>query len=994
MISKTWLMHLKKHASIPVLFGSLAAFTPNTADAAVAGQFQFVAGDVRIIDTAGKQRAAQKGQDINEGETVVTATGSSAQLRMIDGGILALRPDTQLKVDTYVFKGQEDGSENALLSLVKGGLRTITGLIGHENKEKLKLRTPTATIGIRGTDHEPVVLVEPAAGTPAPANPPGTYDKVNVGATSLTTNVGTAVVNPNQVGFAASLNQAPVLLPKLPDFYRATPSPVAHAAQHQGQTASTQSTVQSNAEPSAEASSTTSASDSKSDTTTAVAATPAAQLTGVNSSGETINLASQTLTTSSGQTVSLANASSTNSGGSSGNSGSGSSTGGSSSGSGGTATPPASGNVLLVSFPYAIASVGATPEYFSVGGPGLTLSSDANGNLTGAVLNGDANASDNGGNFDLYGTGDHFTLSQTSSTLTNAGSNSATGIAWGRWQGGTITETSQYFGSDANGNYGVGANNSSGQFVIGATQTQNIPLGLGSLHWITAPNPNPGYLPQVLTGTANYTFIGGTNPTDQNGNVGTLSSATLGVNFSAQTANVNLNFAVAGNTWGMQSGAMPLEGAQFSTNSYCTSTSTTCGSSLVLTKNGTATNSSFNSSSPNSGYSSGAINGFLTGTGLNGAALEYSVEDVVVTAAGTSSGVTTSSIQGVAAFSGPTQNVATPFRAVGISDGWNNISNIVSSSSSGTLYNYAPSYRGSVTGGEQPVSSVVDGPTGLTSFVGQAAGYTAANSSVTVPSPGASGEMSTLNVGSATNTNLGSTTVDGITVSWGRWAGGTVNIYSLDGSALLGTIDNSNRSIHWITTSSMTNTAFNLPTSGTATYALAGNTSPTDYKGNTGTLNSVTLNADFGNAKVNTSINVSFNASNNTSSWMLTANNIPLGSSNGGGFSSDSAQNGVNGITNTVTCTGANCGSFNHDYVQGHFIAGAQGAVIFYGMSTGNNATSTNSSGSSVTTYTPINGNTGLIVLTGNSASATNSVPSITNFTPTVGNSGPVAIRR
>ena len=89
---------------------------------------------------------------------------------MIDGGLVALRPDTKLKVDTYVFNGQEDGSENPVFSLLKGGLRAITGIIGKRNKERYNLRTPTSTIGIRGTDHEPFVVLPPAP-KPLPSRP-------------------------------------------------------------------------------------------------------------------------------------------------------------------------------------------------------------------------------------------------------------------------------------------------------------------------------------------------------------------------------------------------------------------------------------------------------------------------------------------------------------------------------------------------------------------------------------------------------------------------------------------------------------------------------------------------------------------------------------------------------------------------------------------------------------------------------------------------------
>jgi hypothetical protein len=41
--------------------------------------------------------------------------------------------------------------DNASFNLVKGGLRSVTGLLGKRNKEKFAMKTPSATIGIRGT---------------------------------------------------------------------------------------------------------------------------------------------------------------------------------------------------------------------------------------------------------------------------------------------------------------------------------------------------------------------------------------------------------------------------------------------------------------------------------------------------------------------------------------------------------------------------------------------------------------------------------------------------------------------------------------------------------------------------------------------------------------------------------------------------------------------------------------------------------------------------
>lgn len=193
------------------------------------GTVQFSAGDVKIRDKAGVMRDAKKGDLLNEGDTVLTGTGASAQLKMSDGGILAVRPQTELRIDRYVFSGKEDGTENAFMSLVKGGFRTITGVIGRTNKDNYRIGTLTATIGIRGTDHEPFFIPPVPAGAPQPPTPPGTYDKVNVGTAFIATPQGSINIAPNQVGFAAP-NQRPQLLPVMPDIFKATP-PVNQAQQ-------------------------------------------------------------------------------------------------------------------------------------------------------------------------------------------------------------------------------------------------------------------------------------------------------------------------------------------------------------------------------------------------------------------------------------------------------------------------------------------------------------------------------------------------------------------------------------------------------------------------------------------------------------------------------------------------------------------------------------------------------------------------------------------
>ncbi len=186
-----------------------------------AGKFMYVQGDVRVVASDGKERAAQKGQVLNESETVTTGVGGWTQLLMKDQAQVSLRPDSIFKIDAYRFSGKEDGTERGFLSLVKGGFRTLTGLIGKTRRDSYRLNTPTATIGIRGTDHEAVFVPADGGWSEAPGAAPGTYNKVNSGATFIETQGGRIDLGPNQAGFAPPrLDAAPARLEKIPEFFR------------------------------------------------------------------------------------------------------------------------------------------------------------------------------------------------------------------------------------------------------------------------------------------------------------------------------------------------------------------------------------------------------------------------------------------------------------------------------------------------------------------------------------------------------------------------------------------------------------------------------------------------------------------------------------------------------------------------------------------------------------------------------------------------------
>ena len=115
-----------------------------------AGRVDFVFGEASLRGANGQIRAVTRGSEVLDGDTLVTGNGR-AQVRFTDGAFVSLQPNTEFGVREYRYEGKTDGSERGLFSLVRGAMRTVTGAIGRFNRASYQVRTPTATVGIRGT---------------------------------------------------------------------------------------------------------------------------------------------------------------------------------------------------------------------------------------------------------------------------------------------------------------------------------------------------------------------------------------------------------------------------------------------------------------------------------------------------------------------------------------------------------------------------------------------------------------------------------------------------------------------------------------------------------------------------------------------------------------------------------------------------------------------------------------------------------------------------
>lgn len=114
------------------------------------GTFKTVQGDVTVM--RGKvSSAAIVGAALHTSDRVTTGPGSAAAITLRDGTVLSIGPDSAVDLTEFRFDSTtHDGS--VLISLMRGSLRVVTGLIAKLKPEQVKITTPTTVIGVRGTD--------------------------------------------------------------------------------------------------------------------------------------------------------------------------------------------------------------------------------------------------------------------------------------------------------------------------------------------------------------------------------------------------------------------------------------------------------------------------------------------------------------------------------------------------------------------------------------------------------------------------------------------------------------------------------------------------------------------------------------------------------------------------------------------------------------------------------------------------------------------------
>jgi len=442
----------------------ICAFVPGLAVAADAGSVLFTKGDVTAERTP--PVALAKSDAVLDDDTISTGEASRAQLLMIDGARVAIRPNSQLRIDEYSYS-QDPSQANitttddkSVMSLVKGGFRTITGAIGQDKKEDYEVRTAVGVLGIRGTDFALLFCSGDCGGNAED----GLYIGVTAGAIVFRNTAGEIIVNAGEFAFIPLSSRQPEMLDVPPTLLIDDNDLLFDGSADDARTGFDARLATRRAPESGS----TRPQDEESEDS-AKPGTPEQPILGTDPDGTPVDITD------------------------------------------GEVPPPNLGRTIS----YSTGPLGRADTIFSgtLDNESTQLQLDVGNDLEGFT---GPYPSPTGSDTADFGIG-------TSSNV-ETGFDSVTVLRWGRWSGGVASGTLGSDGSDV-----------------------SMDLGTQSLHWVSGPDMPPPVMP--ITGSASYTLVGTTSPTDSLGNAGVLGDATFFADFTNQVVDSTLVIDIAGSNW-------------------------------------------------------------------------------------------------------------------------------------------------------------------------------------------------------------------------------------------------------------------------------------------------------------------------------------------------------------------------------------------------------------------------------------------------------------
>jgi hypothetical protein len=121
------------------------------AEAEQAGVSAAVRGQVSLTSVVTEQtRRPESGEEVFLGDAVATGQSSGLQILLLDETVFTVGEQAELVIDRYVYD-PDQGTAELSASLLRGGLRFVSGRISETQPENVEIKLPSATVGVRGT---------------------------------------------------------------------------------------------------------------------------------------------------------------------------------------------------------------------------------------------------------------------------------------------------------------------------------------------------------------------------------------------------------------------------------------------------------------------------------------------------------------------------------------------------------------------------------------------------------------------------------------------------------------------------------------------------------------------------------------------------------------------------------------------------------------------------------------------------------------------------
>lgn len=180
------------------------------------GKITHLSGVLTAERVDGTPKILSINSSVFEGDVLRTEEDTYARIKLIDNAEVVLRPETEFHLNQHQYQPEKPEQNISSMDLVKGGMRVVTGLIGKNNHDAVKIGTPTATIGIRGTHFGLLFCQDNCTNIPTPSGQMpvnGLHADVVEGGISITNQSGTANLTAGQFGYVRDPQTLPVQVP-------------------------------------------------------------------------------------------------------------------------------------------------------------------------------------------------------------------------------------------------------------------------------------------------------------------------------------------------------------------------------------------------------------------------------------------------------------------------------------------------------------------------------------------------------------------------------------------------------------------------------------------------------------------------------------------------------------------------------------------------------------------------------------------------------------